>query len=504
MFKVKRISIDAGSNTLALLTKQDAKELGLYSKDKIQVICSHSKKKIICDLEIFDSSIHGSGIIKKSEIGLLEHAYTQLTCSNKKITVKVQPAPKPKSIEIVRKKFEQNRPIKAEEFELIIQEMLENKFTDTLKTFFVLACAAHSMSDREVIGLTNAMVNAGQILDFKNSKNDIIVDKHCIGGVPNNRTTMVVIPIIAAAGLKIPKTSSRSITSPAGTADTMETLADVEIPLSKMHDIVEKTNGCLVWGGGAALSPADDVIIEIEHPLEIDSQGQMIASILSKKKCAGSTLVVIDIPVGPQAKITTNQYAKELKKRFEKIGRAIGIKVEAVITKGVEPIGYGIGPQLEAEDVIAILENRDIAPNDLKEKSLIMASKILELAQTTSPKNSYNYAKQILESGQALEKFNQIRELQGKKEFSKKSEYKTQIKAKQSGTIHSFDIKLLSRIAFVLGAPNDKQAGIKMYKKIGDSIEKSETLFELYATSKLKLEYGKTYVDEHPNFIVVK
>ena len=503
MFEVKNMKIEDGSNLIAILTQKDAKELGLYSRDKVVVICSNSKKKIICDLEVLDCDYHCNLTLKPGQIGLYTKAYEALGCHSNSLRVKVNPAPKPKSMNVIRDKFDKNRRIKPEEFEDIIADMLNNKYSDVTKTFFVLACAAHDMTDDEVIGLTNAMVNAGQILDFKKSKNDVIVDKHCIGGVPNNRTTMIVIPILAAAGLKIPKTSSRSITSPAGTADTMETLANVEVPLSMMHSIVDKIGGCLVWGGGVALSPADDVIIEVEHPLEIDSEGQMIASILSKKKCAGSTHVLIDIPVGSQAKVTSQEQAKHLKRRFERIGKAIGLKVLAVISNGEEPIGNGIGPQLEAKDVLQVLENRENAPQDLYEKSLIMAGVIFEIAQISKKGQGYYYAKQILDSGKANEVFEKIRNAQGRNELGEDAAFVHKVVAEKSGTISCFHNKILSRIAFVLGAPNDKLAGIVMHKKIGDKVKKGEVLFEIHATTQLKLKYGKTYVEEHPEYVVI-
>ncbi len=504
MFRVKEMMIDDGSSLIALLTQKDAQELGLYAKDKVEVICSHSKKKVVCDLEIFDCDYYCNLTLEPGEIGLYEKAYSMLNCSSSTIRAKVIPAPKPKSIDAIRKKFHENIELRPSDFELIIQEMLENKYNDITKTFFVLACAAHSMSDDEVIGLTNAMVNAGMVLDFKKSSKDIIVDKHCIGGVPNNRTTMIVIPIIAAAGLKIPKTSSRSITSPAGTADTMEVLADVNVPMTRMHSIVEKIGGCLIWGGGVALSPADDVIIEVEHPLEIDSEGQMIASILSKKKCAGSTHVLIDIPVGPQAKVTSKTKALRLKKRFESVGKAIGLKVLAIISNGEEPIGMGIGPQLEARDVIGVLENNSGAPDDLKEKSLMMAGLIFEMAGIKKSGKGYKYAQEILESGKALEKFTQIRDLQGKKDLPDDAKFRYEYVAQNSGVVSCYHNKIISRIAFVLGAPKDKLAGLKMYKKIGDKVKKGDVLFELFATSELKLEYGKTYLNEHQGVVVVK
>lgn len=503
MFSVKKFAIQNGNNLVALMHEADAKELSLFSKDKVKVICNDSKAFLICDLEIFDCDKHCNLTLKKGELGLYEEAYTRLTCSSKN-RVSLIPAPKPKSLEIIRKKFEHGTPIKRDEFRLIIEEILENKFSDVTKTFFVLACASHGLKDQEVISLTEAMVNVGKVLNFKQEKSDIIVDKHCIGGIPNNRTTMIVIPIIAAAGLKIPKTSSRSITSPAGTADTMEVLANVEVPLTQMHNIVNQINGCLVWGGGVSLSPADDIIIEVEHPLEIDSEGQMIASILSKKKCAGSTHVLIDIPIGKTAKISSHKKALELKRRFEKVGKAIGLEILAIITNGDEPIGNGIGPTQEALDVLSVLENKQEAPQDLLEKSLQMAGLIFEMAKLSPQKKGYEYAKEILESGKALEKFNEIIDAQGRKTFNSKTKFVEPIIARESGKITSIHNKYISRTAFILGAPKIQKAGLRLHKKIGDNVKKGDVIMELFSESKLKIKYAKTYIEEHKEIIVIE
>ncbi len=503
MFSVKKFAIQNGNSLIALMHEADAKELSLFSKDKVKVICNDSKAFLICDLEVFDCDKHCNLTLKKGELGLYEEAYARLTCSSKK-RVSLIPAPKPKSLEYIRKKFDSGREIKEEEFKLIIEEILENKYSDVTKTFFVLACASHGLNDNEVISLTKAMINVGQVLDFKQKNSDIIVDKHCIGGIPNNRTTMIVIPIIAAAGLKIPKTSSRSITSPAGTADTMEVLANVEVPLTQMHSIVNEVNGCLVWGGGVSLSPADDIIIEVEHPLEIDSEGQMIASILSKKKCAGSTHVLIDIPIGKTAKISSHKKALELKRRFEKVGKAIGLEILAIITNGDEPIGNGIGPTQEALDVLSVLENKENAPQDLLEKSLQMAGIIFEMAKVTPKEKGYEFAKEILESGKALDKFNQIRDAQGRKELSAKTKFVEPILATKSGKIVSMHNKYISRTAFILGAPKIQKAGLRLHKKIGDTVKKGDVLMELYSESKLKVKYAKAYLQEHQEVVEIK
>jgi thymidine phosphorylase len=206
-----------------------------------------------------------------------------------------------------------------------------------------------------------------------------VADKHCIGGLPGNRTSMIVVPIIAAAGLVIPKTSSRAITSPAGTADAMETLTRVDLSIAEMRQVVEREGGCVVWGGAMQLSPADDILIGVERPLDFDSEGQLVASVLSKKIAAGSTHVVIDIPVGATAKLRTMEAAARLEARLWRVAEAFGLKVRIVRTDGAQPVGRGIGPALEARDVLAVLQNASGAPSDLAERAVDLSSRLLEL-----------------------------------------------------------------------------------------------------------------------------
>ena len=205
--------------------------------------------------------------------------------------------------------------------------------------------SASFMTSGELLALVEAMARAGTQLNWPSP---IVVDKHCIGGIPGNRTSMIVVPIVAAHGLTIPKTSSRAITSPAGTADTMEVLARVDVGIEEMKEVVAACRGCLVWGGHVNLSPADDILISVERPLSLDTREQMVASIMSKKLAAGSTHLLIDLPVGPTAKLANATEAMRLRKLFEFVGDHFGIAVEVITTDGRQPIGNGIGPVLEA------------------------------------------------------------------------------------------------------------------------------------------------------------
>jgi AMP phosphorylase len=361
---------------------------------------------------------------------------------------------------------------------------------DTELTYFVSACYTNAMSSRETIMLTEAMAKQGQTLKLNKHP---IIDKHCIGGVPGNRTTMILVPIIAAAGLAIPKTSSRSITSPAGTADTMEVLANVSFPLRDMKRIVQKTNGCIVWGGSLNLAPADDKIIKVERPLGIDAESQLLASILAKKLSVSSSHIIIDIPAGPGAKVKDREAALILKRKFETIAKKLKRRVTVIITDGSQPIGKGIGPALEARDVLRVLLRDGRRPIDLENKCVLMAGKIFEMAGI---KNGREKAQRILDSGKAYMKMKEIIKAQGGNPDITPKEIalgrcRYLIRAKKSGIVKSIDNEVVTHLSRVAGAPKFKGAGLYIYKHVGDEVKKGDKLFKIYTKGKTKLEYAK-------------
>jgi AMP phosphorylase len=359
------------------------------------------------------------------------------------------------------------------------------------------------MSPKETIMLTQAMAEQGETLKIKRYP---IIDKHCIGGVPGNRTTMVLVPVIAAAGLTIPKTSSRSITSPAGTADTMEVLSNVSFPLKDMKKIVQKTNGCVVWGGSLNLAPADDKIIKVERPLGIDAESQLLASILAKKLSVSSTHIIIDIPAGAGAKVKDRKAALLLKKQFEDVAKSLKMRVTVVITDGSQPIGKGIGPALEARDVLRVLMRDARRPFDLERKCVFMAGKIFEMAGI---KNGLVKAHHILDSGKAYMKMKEIIKAQGGNPDITPKEIvlgrcRHIVRADKSGIVKAIDNESITHLARVAGAPKFKGAGVYIYKHIGDKVEKGDKLFKVFTKGKNKLEYVKKEALKELNPYVIK
>jgi thymidine phosphorylase len=356
------------------------------------------------------------------------------------------------------------------------------------------------MTSGELLALVRAMATAGTQLKWPSP---IIVDKHCIGGIPGNRTSMIVVPIVAAHGLTIPKTSSRAITSPAGTADTMEVLARVDVSVDEMKEIVATCRGCLVWGGHVNLSPADDILISVERPLCLDTREQMVASIISKKLAAGSTHLLIDLPVGPTAKLANANEAMRLRKLFEFVGDQFGIAVEVITTDGRQPIGNGIGPVLEAGDVMAVLTNEADAPADLREKSLRLAAHLLEYDPQLRGGAGYARARELLDSGAALKKMEEIIDAQGPSTCRNDIGKLTfDVLATGDGAVSEIDCLQLNRLARTAGAPIDKGAGIRLFCKIGDRVEKGQPLYRIHAYDQSELDLAGSAATRDSGYLI--
>ncbi len=474
--KVRLYEIETGK-PIVVLNKEDMEELGIHITDRV---------KLTKDLKTVTSIVDTTtSFVRPGEIGIFEEAKEALDVKNGDEVV-VNATTKPKSVEFIKKKMT-GEALHGHEIRSIVQDIVENNLSDIELTALVTSAYINGYSMDETVALTNAMVETGEYYDF----GDDTVDKHCIGGVAGNRTTMILVPIIAAAGLTIPKTSSRAITSPAGTADTMEVLAKVEFKIDELKKIVSKTKGCIIWGGAVNLAPADDKIIRIEYPLSIDPEGQVLASVMAKKKSVDSDYLVIDIPVGEGAKIEDMEKAQTLAGKFIELGRRLDIKTECLISDGRSPIGNGIGPALEARDVLQVLEGN--GPTDLANKAIDLAATLLELSGKAHKGTGRQIAEELLCSGQARKKMMEIIKAQGgdpkvtskdiklgKKTYDVTSAIKGDVKF-----IHN---KYISKIARTAGAPKDKGAGVYLHVGVGDAVDVGDKLFTIYSEMDDKLD----------------
>ena len=490
--KIKDMDIATGGPLVAILNKEDAQKLDLHVMDRIKIEKGKKIETAVVDIAESRKSV------KPGYIGIFEEVVDSLKLRNNEI-VSISMARKPLSLEFIRKKLDGEK-LNKKEINQIVWDITHNKLSSVELTYFIAACYTNVMSTEETIMLTKAIVKQGNTLKLDRYP---IIDKHSIGGLSGNRTTMVLVPIITAAGFVMPKTSSRSITSPAGTADTMEVLAKVSFSLDKMKKIILKTNGCIIFGGAVNLAPADDKIISVERPLGIDAESQLLASIMAKKHSVSSTHILIDIPIGKDAKVENMSKALKLKRDFMRIGKKLKKHIKVMITDGSKPIGRGIGPALEARDVLWVLKRDKKRPQDLENKCVKMATEIFKMVGI---KNGKKKALEILNSGAAYKKMIEIIKAQNgnitKPEQIKLGKFRFDVKSNKNGTIRYISNSIISKVARVAGAPINKGAGIYLHKDVGNKVKNRERLFTIYSESKQKLDYAKDILKEGNAFVV--
>lgn len=284
LFQVKLIDIDLPRN-LVIMHSSDAGELGVATNNVVLVT--------IGEKSIYAVVITSKTIARPGEVALSKQAAAALGVSDGD-QIGVKPVGLPSSFNALKKRLQGSRLTEGE-MRSIIQDVVNGVYGEAEIAAFLVSQLYSELSEEELSYLIKAMVETGSRVAFE----EVVYDVHSIGGVPgNSKVALITVPIVAATGLLIPKTSSRAITSPAGTADTMEVLARVDLTIDEIVEIARKVKGVLAWGGRLNLSPADDIFVNIERRLAIDPEQQMVASILSKKIAMGVERLVIDIPVG--------------------------------------------------------------------------------------------------------------------------------------------------------------------------------------------------------------
>jgi AMP phosphorylase len=474
LLKAKNLKTFAGGKKIVIINEVDLHNFGIGIPTRLKI--SYKGKTITVIPNVTKT------LVEKGYIGLYEEVSSVLKVKDGE-EVDINLAQFPESLTYIKKKLK-GKKLEYEEFYKIVKDVVEGNLTEVEIASFVIGLHSFGLDLNEAASLTMAMVETGEKLELKKK---IILDKHNIGGSIGDKTSMLLVPIIASLGYTIPKTSSRAITSPAGTADKVETIMPVDLTIEEMKKVVEKTNGCLVWGGALHLAPADDIFIQVEYPLEIDPL--LFPSIMAKKKAVGATHLVIDIPTGRGAKVKTIGDAQILAKDFITLGSLLNIKVNAAITYGEQPIGYSIGAGLEAKEALEILMRKKIVEDQI-DKVANIAGILLNMI---GKDNGKELAMEILESGKAEKKFREIIEAQGgnpkiKPEDIQIGKYTYDFVAEEDGFVIWMDNGGFASLARAAGSPVFKGAGILLYKKVGDAIKKGEKVFTIYAESESKLE----------------
>ncbi len=473
--KVRPLQIKAGRYKVALNT-EDAKELGVRAGDRVQ----------LKDHSYLTAIVETGEVIEKNTVGVYQECCEKLgkVCP---LTIDIIPTSRPSSVGFIKKMMDRNK-LTQEEIYQVVQDIVRDNLTEIELSAFVTTSYIHGMTSDEVEWLTRAMIDTGEKIEFDTHP---IMDKHSIGGVPGNKISLLVVPIVAANGLLIPKTSSRAITGAAGTADLMEVLAPVEFSADEIKSITEKVGGIIAWGGATNIAPADDKLIRAEYPLSIDPRNQLLSSIMAKKGAVGADCVVIDIPVGSGTKVPTMEEGKKLARDLIELGERLGMSVECAMTYGASPVGRTVGPAVEVREALKVLEAM-VGPNSLIEKSTGLAGILLEMGGVAVKGRGKELAMETLRSGKALKKLKEIIEGQGGNPNIvhtdiKPGENRSEIASPADGYVIEFDNARIVEIARLAGAPVDKGAGVWIHKKKGETVKKGEPLFTVFADKGWKL-----------------
>jgi len=493
-FKIKRLGIESGSVFVVMMNTKDATIRGIHPGDRLVLSRTETSDETV---GIVDITNHEE-FVAPGEVGLYLEVQQKLNITPKQSHIYAFLTEKPASFQFIKKKVA-GQELTTVEIESIVKDACSGTLTQVELAALITGIEINGLTDAEIPKFTRAMAKSGHVLKFNHS----VYDKHSTGGVPGNKVTMVIVPIVAAAGLFIPKLATRAITSPSGTADTMETLARVDFSEEELMEIITKTNACIAWGGGMSFTPADSVFISVEQPLGMDPKGVMIASILSKKLAMGVTHMVLDIPCGPGTKFPTSVEGKKFALQFKEVAQQVGITAECALTLANQPVGHSVGPALEAQEALHLLQDFTAGPDSLINKSCEIAGMLLEMGGKALPGTGKELAQEILSSGKAYKKMQEIiAAQQGNPDISWKDvavgKFKKEIYSSTSGHVTTIDNKAVNEIAKTAGCPKNKGAGIILDKKAGAHVKKGELLCTLYAESESKLEAAEKYYYLHP------
>ncbi len=491
----KKLDFSTGHEAVVVINEKEAQYYGVMPGDRVQLTWN-SKLRRVAEIRTTTSKV------KPGEIGLFKELFAKNAKIDSGDIVEVDLISRPPSIQAIRKQLF-GKPLEYDEIYSIIKDIVDDRLSEIETTYYVASSYNREYSMEELYYTSKAVAETGEMLNLPVKA----VDKHSVGGLPGNRTTMVVVPIIASLGLYIPKTSSRAITSPSGTSDTMEVLAPVSFSMKKIKKIVKEAKGCMVWGGAVNLAPADDKIVRLTRPLGIEPYDKMIVSIMAKKVAMGIDYLVLDLPVGSTTKIPKKKFADEIEQKFLYLGKKFGMKVKIIRTPAFEPIGRGIGPALEARDVLRVIQQKDLRPVDLEKKSVKLAGHLLELAKYCGSGQGEKIALDQLKSGAADKQMKKIINAQGGKanidsDAVAIGALNYEIHAKKSGIIKEVNNKAINEICINLGAPNEKIAGIHLHAYYKQKVKNHDKLFTLYAQSQDRINLALKSLEKNRVFII--
>lgn len=492
--KTKIIDIHEGENLEVLINEQDAREEGITSMDKVSLV--YDNKEFVFDVGL------SSHLVQRGEVGIFEDIREKYKMKAGQFVTVSFTKNSSESLDALKKWLNGKRLNKQEIF-AIMKDISNNRFTDILTTYFSAMGFFFPSKDEDLYRMAEAMAKTGEMLHFPG----IVADKHCMGWVSGNETTMIMIPLLTSLGIKMPKTFSKAITTPAATGECVSVLMDISFSKKEIEELVKKNNCCLVRGGGLDLAPADEKLIKVAYPLSMQSYSRTIVSIMAKKYAMGINHSLIDIPVWPSAKVPDMKTAKRLKQKYLYVGKKLGMKMTVEITPALQPIGAGVGAVLQVREVLRVLQQHEKRPMDLEKKAIHLCAKIIELVGMAKGKDAEKLAYGQLISGKARAMMQKIITAQhgDPKVVSEKLKFakiQKDIVAEKSGKVKEIDMKVVNVAARTLGSPLDLQAWLYLHKKLGDAVKKGEVIYTMYANDESKIRLTKEFLDEKKMYII--
>ncbi len=498
ILNIKKLDISSGGINIVILNDIDAFNLNVKPGSRIRIYKIDSKEKIIEPgiIGIVDLA-KGNKIIQTGFIGCYDEIFSKLNLDSKDNSVEITLSSRPKSYTYIRKKIK-GIELNTQEILEIIDDCIHERLLQIELASLITGIEIHGLTDDEIVHFTYGFTRSGDVLDLGPD----CMDKHSTGGVPGNKITLIIVPILSAAGLLIPKTSTRAITSPSGTGDSMEVLAPVSFSKEKLLIILKEQKAGIFWAGAINSAPAADIFLTIEKSLNIDPLPLMIASILSKKLSMGVKKLVLDIPVGTK-KFPTIDDGRKFALRFKEIAKRVGIQCICALTSASQPIGHKIGPALEAQEALELLQNPQNGPSSLLNKSTDLAGYLLEMAGKAAEGHGKEYANRLIQSGKAYQSMQKIIALQGGNSNIQPNEiiigpYKKTIKSEAFGIISKINNEHINTISKIAGCPSSKSAGIDLHYKIGHKIKIDDDILTIYSSTEEQLKKAVEYYNSHP------
>ena len=406
----------------------------------------------------------------------------------------------PLSMQAIRKKLLWKK-ITDEEIDAIIEDIKDNKIPDLVLAYYVATSFFYKSDVHELSYTTKATAYSWDMYRFP----WIVAGKYCIGWVPGNETTLIVIPILASLWITAPKSFSKAITSPAATGECVNVLMDIEFDKQEVIRITDKVWACLVWNEKLNLAPVNDRIIKVSSPVGIEPYARMISSIMAKNYAMWINHCLIDIPMWPTAKVATTRDAKRVAKRFKEVWEYLWIKMDVQVTDWRQPIGRWIWACLQAREALRILQQYKDRSKDLEDKGIFLASKLLLLCWAADNiENAQKLAIAQLKNWEARKKLQEIIKAQNwnpniKSEDIELGKHSYDVVATKNCVIKNVDMKLLNTMVRWLGAPKEYKAWIYLNKKVLDKVRKWEVIYTMYSPSENTINLVKE-MQKHKDF----